>query len=449
MTSTAATTELHDNLKTWRAALDERTKENEAFVSMGVKIEGDKIVVDDVQNAKFQSNLLEIKQLRGLIEGGEATVGAKGFLDGAIDSPVALLAAMAEFKDSQQTPFKSVGEMFLDSEEFKALGAGKNGYTMRTPFEAKIRDLAGRSLAGVKDVYTAMPTGTPTNFGPIQRDPLVPMQNRRTRVRDLFSKQSTNSPVIEFFRQTGFTNAASPVHEYTSGAFGLKPQSTIAFEGVQTTVRTIAHWEAASRNVLADEPQLRGIIDTELLYGLQLAEDHQILSGTGTGEDLPGILNDGDLQTYSWSAGPNAAATGTVGDTKIDALRRALTLVTLAYFEATGIVMHDNDWEDCELQKDKNGQYLLATTIAAGGEQRTWRVPVVTTPAMPEGTALVGAFGLGAQLYDREEATIRIAEQHADFFVRNGIVVLAEERLALATKRPEAFVKVTFDHAPT
>jgi HK97 family phage major capsid protein len=75
-------------------------------------------------------------------------------------------------------------------------------------------------------------------------------------------------------------------------------------------------------------------------------------------------------------------------------------------------------------------------------------MPIVDTPAMEEGTALVGAFGTGAQLYDREEASIRISEQHSDFFVRNAIVILAEQRLALAVKRPEAFVKVDFDSAP-
>ena len=62
--------------------------------------------------------------------------------------------------------------------------------------------------------------------------------------------------------------------------------------------------------------------------------------------------------------------------------------------------------------------------------------------------ALIGAFGTGAQLYDREKANIRIAEQHEDFFTRNAIVILAEQRMALAVKRPEAFVDVTFDSAP-
>ncbi len=73
-------------------------------------------------------------------------------------------------------------------------------------------------------------------------------------------------------------------------------------------VRTIAHWEAAHRNVLADEPQLRSIVDNELLYGLRLTEDNQILSGAGTGEDLTGILNTTGIQTYAWSAGSTTPA---------------------------------------------------------------------------------------------------------------------------------------------
>ena len=133
---------------------------------------------------------------------------------------------------------------------------------------------------------------------------------------------------------------------------------------------------------------------------------------------------------------------------KADAIRRAATLAFLAYYEPTGVVLHPNDWEDIELAKDTNGQYLVAVSVALGGEPKLWRIPVVETPAIPEGTALVGAFGTGAQLYDREQASIRISEQHSDFFVRNAIVVLAEQRLALAVKRPEAFVKVNFDNAP-
>jgi len=67
------------------------------------------------------------------------------------------------------------------------------------------------------------------------------------------------------------------------------------------------------------------------------------------------------------------------------------------------------------------GQYMLFTNVAIGAQTQIWRNPVVETPAMPEGTWLTGAFGLGAQLYDRARASVRIAEQHSDFFVRNAV----------------------------
>jgi len=229
-------------------------------------------------------------------------------------------------------------------------------------------------------------------------------------------------------------------------AFALKPQSSMVFEGHQAPIRTLAHWEAAHRNVLSDEPQLRSIIDNELLYGLRLQEDEQILNGDGTGENLLGILNTPGVQQYAWSDGPTDAV---VADTKGDALRRAATLAFLAYYEPTGVVLHPNDWEDIELTKNTQGTYLMSVSMQLGAEARIWRMPVIDTPAITEGTALVGAFGTGAQLYDREQASIRISEQHADFFVRNAIVILAEQRLALAVKRPESFVAVDFDEPQT
>ena len=55
---------------------------------------------------------------------------------------------------------------------------------------------------------------------------------------------------------------------------------------------------------------------------------------------------------------------------------------------------------------------------------------------------------MGAMLWDREQTTIRVAEQHDDFFVKNMVAILAEERIALTIFRPEAFVAVEFDQAP-
>jgi len=423
-----------------QGALRSKMADNKAIAD-SFKYEDGVVQVSADQKAAFDRNMSDIKEIKSLIEGLEGMRDVERWGEQPTSDSVATKAAAQNHEPFGGYSAKTLGQMFVESEEFKALDQGRNGANMNTPFQLKHADVTGLS---VKDMYSALPSGTPGSFGSIQRDPIVVPPMRTRRVRDLFPTRTTTAAVIEYFRMTGFTNAASTVPERVGNAFGAKPQSAFTFVGEQAPVRTIAHWEAAHRNVLADEPQLRSIIDNELMYGLRLQEDEQILNGDGSGENLTGVLQTSGIQTYDWSDG----STLPVPDTKADAIRRAATLSFLSYYEPTGVVLHPNDWEDIELTKDTNGQYLVAISVAMGGEPRLWRIPVVDTPAIPEGTALVGAFGTGAQLYDREQASIRVSEQHADFFVRNAIVILAEQRLALAVKRPEAFVAVTFDGAP-
>ena len=424
-----------------QSALRQKMADNKSIAD-SFKIEEGTVVVSTEQKSAFDKNMRDIKEIKSLIDGLEGLREVDAWNNGGAASVGATAAAGGAFP---RASFKSIGDEFINSMEFKSLQGGRNGANMTAPYVTNAVLTAGGY--NVKDMFSALPTGNPSAFGTIQRDPLVVPPMRTKRVRDLFPTRTTTAAVIEYFRMTGFTNNAAAVAERNAAgtAFGAKPQSSFTFVGEQAPVRTIAHWEAAHRNVLADEPQLRSIIDNELMYGLRLQEDAQILSGDGTGENLTGVLSTNGIQEYAWSDG----ATTPVVDTKADAIRRAATLSFLAYYEPTGIVMHPNDWEDIELTKDQNGQYLVAVSVALGGEPKLWRIPIVETPAIPEGTALVGAFGTGAQLYDREQASIRISEQHADFFVRNAIVVLAEQRLALAVKRPEAFVKVNFDAEPS
>jgi len=426
-----------------QGALRKKMADNKEIAD-SFKLEDGVMQVSADQKAAFDRNMADIKEIKSLIEGLEGMREVEQWGERPATESVAAKADAAQHAAEIREALrgKSLGELFTESAEFKALDGGRNGANMPSPWSLKAADFTGYN---VKDVYSALPTGTPGAFGSIQRDPIVVPPMRTRRVRDLFPTRTTTAAVIEYFRMTGFTNAASTVAERSGSAFGAKPQSSFTFVGEQAPVRTIAHWEAAHRNVLADEPQLRSIIDNELMYGLRLQEDEQILNGDGSGENLTGVLQTSGIQTYTWSDG----ATSPVADTKADAIRRAATLAFLSYYEPTGLVLHPNDWEDIELTKDANGQYLVAVSVAMGGEPRIWRIPVVETPAIAEGTALVGAFGTGAQLYDREQASIRVSEQHSDFFVRNAIVVLAEQRLALAVKRPEAFVSVDFDAAPS
>jgi HK97 family phage major capsid protein len=431
-----------------QSALESKMAENRSIADT-FQIEDGVTIVTTEQKTAFDKNMVDIKEIKSLISGLQDLRSVEEWASQPAADSVAAYAA-AGLSTASSYRGKSLGDLFLNSPEFKALQNGKAGANMVAPFELSTSNVGAFSSKSADDIFSAMPSGTPGSFGTIERDSMVTPPTRTRRVRDLFPARTTTAAVIEYFRMLGFTtpettavNAASSVAQRDGNDFALKPQSSFQFEGHQAPIRTLAHWEAAHRNVLADEPQLRSIIDNELLYGLRLQEDFQILNGDGNGENLLGILNTTGVQTYEHNP-----ANDLTEDNYGDAIRRAATLAFLAYYEPSGVVVHPNDWEAMELTKNAQGSYLMAVSMQVGAEARIWRMPVIDTPAIDEGTALVGAFGTGAQIYDREQASIRISEQHSDFFVRNAIVVLAEERLALAVKRPESFVKVSFDVAP-
>lgn len=334
---------------------------------------------------------------------------------------------------------KTLGEWFTSSEKFKRLQETKN-VRMDAPFEFAAPDVVrGGQFQERKDVYSTMNPATYTRvLGSIQFDPMVPRAYRRTRVRDLFPVATTSSNAIDFFQALGYASQnqgakSVPDRSSDNSAFAQKPHTNLVFRSNQAPVRTIAHWEAAHRNVLDDVPQLQSMINNELLYGLQLEEDRQILFGSATNDELQGIMTAANTQTY----------TAPAGELRTDSVRRAITKSVLVNYEATGVVLHPIDWEYIETQKGivgsagGDGQYMVQN-IAVGATSTLWKLPVVETPAMQQGKFLTGAFGTAVQLYDRQQANVRTTDSHADFFTANAMVVLCEERLALAVKRPEA-----------
>ena len=68
---------------------------------------------------------------------------------------------------------------------------------------------------------------------------------------------------------------------------------------------------------------------------------------------------------------------------------------------------------------------------------------------MTAGDFLVGAFKMGATVYDRMAVEVLISTENVDDFEKNLATMRAEERVAIAVKRPQAFTKGTFTTAIT
>jgi HK97 family phage major capsid protein len=211
---------------------------------------------------------------------------------------------------------------------------------------------------------------------------------------------------------------------------GYKPEGAWAFEVVTTNVKTIAEWVPVTKRALADVAQLEGLINDELAADIAEAEEGQILNGDGSGENFTGITATSGIQTQAFSTD------------LFTSVRKGVTkLRTVGRVNPTALLVNPSDAEKIDLLKDANNVYYYGGPQVIG--QRTlWGVPVVESETQTAGTALIGDFSK-AVLWDREQTTVTMTDSHADFFVRNLVAILAEERLAFGVTRPTAFCTVT------
>ena len=326
------------------------------------------------------------------------------------------ILARIESGQATRADFKAAGQQFVESEQFKAFaGQASPRGRVDMSFNAAITTLTTDADGSAGDLVN--PTRVPG---------VVTPPERQLHMRDLITPGRTDTGLVEYVQETGFTNAAGTVAE---GA--AKPESTLKYDLKNTSAKVIAHWVKASRQILSDAPQLASLIEGRLLYGLKFVEDAQILKGDGTGQNLLGII-------------PQATAYANSGVTvsaeqQMDKVRLAMLQVQLAEYPATGVVLNPIDWAVIETLKDTTGRYIIGNPQGTTS-QSLWGLPVVTTQAIDPDKFLVGAFKLGAQLFDRWLARVEVATENVDDFIKNMVTVLAEERLALAVYRPEAFV---------
>lgn len=372
------------------------------------------------------------KELKGKMDGNEKiTQSLRDEIDKLLkkhndeykairDDLEAVEQKMAARVDDDQKSAKTWGEQFTANEryvDFKKKGCAKED----------------RFTVELKQVTTAAAGGL---IRTRREDDVVSLARERRVLRDLLRTIPTSESAIEYAVQETRVNNAAPVAE---GA--AKPYSDYTWGKRTVNAKVLAHLAKLTMQAMADAPRLVGEIDAEMRYGLGMLEERQFLYGNNTGEQLHGIV-------------PQATAfVKPVGftdpkATRIDVLRLAMLQGALALYPADGIALNITDWALIELTKDDNGQYLFSDP-QGNVSARMWGLPVVPTPAMNVGEFLVGNWQMGAVVYDRMTVDVRIATENTDDFEKNLATMRAEERVAIAVKRPLCFTKGAFAAAVT
>lgn len=338
-----------------------------------------------------------------------------------------------------QDELKSAGTRLFDLEQKLTKGAEdpgeKKSFAERTA-EDLMKGWDGKSSkVDVKSFNKVLGSGAASAGALVepQRNAGILMPGlRRLTIRDLLAQGRISSNSLEYVRENVFTNSAAPVAEGN-----LKPESNLTFTKETMSVKTIAHWIQASRQIMDDAPALESYVNNRLMYGLALVEEGQLLNGDGTGDNLLGLKQ----VASDYDAALNAA-----GDTMADQIAHAIFQTSESEFEASGIILNPRDWHAIALLKDADGRYIFGGP-AAFAARVMWGLPVVATKAQPQGQFTVGGFDLASQIWDRMDATVEVSREDRDNFVKNMVTILCEERLGVAHYRPTAIIDGTFTPA--
>ena len=289
------------------------------------------------------------------------------------------------------------GSLFVHSEAFRTYeGRGSSGEVL----------LPGLFTRAAGDPITV--AGFPGGLPPYYFSP-KPWQ-MTTPLLDVLGKIATSSGVVTWYEWPGSYPLAQKVAEAAA-----KPGTDIAPTPHTDSLETYAHWQALSRQALEDIPQVQSVVENALRGGV-LAALEAAAAAALAASTIPGITN-ADLL-----AGIRIA----VGDVQ-----------SRGYAQPNAVLLNPADFAELDLA-------VMAATV--NGPQRTgsvWGVPAIAVGAIPAGTAYVGDFNTAVTLFARDQVSAFMTDSHQDYFIRNLLVILAEQRALVAVTQPAAAEMVT------
>ena len=319
------------------------------------------------------------------------------------------------------------------------LAAKERGFMGKQPVNVGLK--SGIPLERKTNITDAtLGTGTSGLLMPVRLPGIYGMAQQALRVRDVMNVTTQGEGgSFDYVYQATRTNAASPQVEAAA-----KAQSYLNWTAASGTIRTIAHYVQVSRQALADVPWLQNKINGEMIYGLKVKEESEILSGDGTGVHLNGIIT----QATAFDTSYNVAAQGWQ---RLDQLRWAKLQARLAgkaTYAPSAFILHPTDLAHLETTKDNYGHYIIGDPRNGAAVPMVWGLPVVESDSITAGTFLVGAFNTAATLVDRQMVNVDISFEHSTNFTENMATILCEERVGLAVEVATAFITGSFSTSP-
>jgi hypothetical protein len=295
-------------------------------------------------------------------------------------------------------------------------GAGNGGESWGELFtrDAAFQNYAGYGTSGRVELPGVMDTRAPidTSFLDVPPSTFLPTPWKMTTpLLDAIGRERVSSGNVEWVVYPGSYPMAGVVAE---GA--LKPEADIVPSVKSAALNTYAHWKGITRQALEDLPRIQNIVENALRNGILLKIE---------ADTAAALLADATIPTAEY---PDL----------LTGIRVAIGEVQAAgYSNPTGILLNPADF--AELDVTIMGGTLGGPTVNSS----FWGVRAYAVGAIPVGTSYVGDLKTGLTLFDRAQTAVYLTDSHADNFIRNILVVLAEARALPVVTGPSAMHKVT------
>jgi HK97 family phage major capsid protein len=300
-----------------------------------------------------------------------------------------------------------------------AIDSLRNGNNRSASFEVKADMTIGADFTG--DVIPA------DRVPGYKFDP-----TRSVHVRQLIPTGSTDSDVVRYVKESGYTDGGAAKAE--GATLG---QSDFDMTATDANVRKIGTYFRISEEMLSDTPQLTSYLSARAPEKLLSVEDDQILNGSGVAPNLSGIITD----AADFAAGGFALAIESANE--FDVLTVALNQLALANYSADYIMINPTDFHKILLLKSSQNEYLVKDWNQ-GLQPRINGVPVILSTAVTSDKYLVGNFGMGTQLWIRDNVGVEFSRFDSTNFRDGFVTVRVQERVALTNYLPNAFVNGDF-----
>lgn len=372
----------------------------------------------------------KMEELFAQLENAE-TVEAINEAKDAIEAEKARQEAIAE-KGKILSSLKSAEPKAVERDEAKTLGE----YAVKNLDLSAVRSGASKS-AGTGFGFKAYTDAQSSQQILTYDQSVVDVASmRELAIRNLFGAETITGNAIKYFiLGAKEDNSAPSPGSVNEGA--AKPQFHIVESSATATLQKIAGWFYETDELLEDNAFLKSAIDNRGLFELDAAVEKYLLTT---------LLATSGLGTATYAHGGSVSAD--------DIFKAMMTIKTQSNLNADAVVINPADYQTLRLAKENSGagQYYGGGCFygpygqgAVNAQPGIWGLNTVITSSIASGTILVGAFKQAASVITKQGggARIEVVTGDHDDAIYNRVTVVVEERLALATRIPAGFVKIT------